>query len=128
MDDFVSQLCKEFNGINLMQTYIIRSKEIRRDAAQAVSHIQADPLMEVIIRPHRKRRSLDQNNKRHAMINDLAEFTGHDAYELKGYIKGLMGIKHTSDMDKMPFVDLIERTYALGAELGYTWPKDEDKT
>lgn len=36
-----------------------------------------------------------------------------------------MGIKHSADMEKMPFVDLIERTYALGAELGYTWPRGE---
>ena len=60
------------------------------------------------------------------MVNDLATFTGQDAYEIKGYIKGLMGIKHTSDMDKMPFSDLIERTYALGAELGFQWPHEPD--
>lgn len=86
--------------------------------------ITGEPLMEVCIRRHKKRRTLDQNSKFHAMLNDLATFTGHDAYELKGYIKGMMGIKHSADMEKMPFVDLIERTYALGAELGYTWPKE----
>lgn len=106
---------------------IIRTKENRTEAAKAVLEIQAEPLTEVVIRRHKKRRSLDQNSKWHAMLNDLATFTGHDAYELKGYVKGLMGIKHSSDMEKMPFVDLIERTYALGAELGYSWPKDEER-
>lgn len=106
------------------QTFIIRNKEIRTEAAKAVMAITGDPLMEVIIRKHKKRRTLDQNSKWHAMLNDLATFTGHDAYELKGYVKGLMGIKHSADMEKMPFVDLIERTYALGAELGYTWPRE----
>jgi hypothetical protein len=107
------------------QHFIIRSLDIRKDAAKAVMAIRSEPLMEVIIRRHKKRRSLEQNSKFHAMLNDLAEFTGHDVYELKGYIKGSMGIKHTADMDKMPFVDLIERTYALGAELGFNWPKEE---
>lgn len=110
------------------RTIIIHTKASRTEAAQAVLAIQAKPLMEVIIRKHKKRRSLDQNSKWHAMLNDLAEFTGHDAYELKGYIKGAMGIKHSSDMEKMPFSDLIERTYALGVELGYQWPNDDDET
>lgn len=110
------------------KTFIIRTKSIRAKAAEAVLAIRNDPLMEVIIRKHRKRRSLDQNNKWHAMLNDLAQFTGNDAYELKGYIKGAMGIKHSSDMDKMPFSDLIERTYALGVELGYQWPRQDDAT
>ena len=107
------------------QTFIIRTKEVRTAAAKAVMAIQAKPLMEVVIRKQRSRRSLEQNSKFHAMVNDLAEFTGHDALELKGYIKGLMGIPHTTDLYKMPFADLIERTYALGAELNYTWPRSE---
>jgi hypothetical protein len=107
------------------QTFVIRSKDIRTQAAKAVLAITEKPLTEVIIRKHKKRRSLEQNSKFHAMLNDLATFTGHDVYELKGFVKGQMGIKHSSDMDKMPFVDLIERTYQLGAELGYTWPKDD---
>jgi len=107
------------------QTFVIRSREIREQASRAVLAITQEPLTEVVIRRHKKRRTLDQNSKFHAMLNDLATFTGHDVYELKGFVKGQMGIKHSSDMDKMPFVDLIERTYQLGAELGYTWPKEE---
>lgn len=106
---------------------IIRTKELRADAAKAVMAITGEPLCEVVIRRHKKRRTLPQNDKWHAMLNDLANFTGQDAYEIKGYIKGLMGIKHSSDMEKMPFVDLIERTYALGAELGFVWPSEENQ-
>ena len=110
------------------QVFLIRSREVRARAAQAVLAITEKPLIEVIIRRHKTRRTLPQNDRWHAMINDLAAFTGQDAYEIKGYIKGLMGIKHTADMDKMPFSDLIERTYALGAELGYTWPRETEET
>ena len=106
------------------RTIIVRTKEARTEAAKAVMALTQEPLCEVVIRRHKKRRSLDQNSKWHAMLNDLANFTGQDAYEIKGYIKGLMGIKHSADMEKMPFVDLIERTYALGAELGYSWPAE----
>ena len=109
------------------KVFIIRTKELRSAAAKAVLAIQAKPLMEVRIRRHKARRSPPQNDKWHAMLGDLAEFTGMDVYELKGYVKGLMGIKHSSDMEKMPFADLIERTYQLGAELNFTWPKDEEK-
>ena len=108
------------------QVFIIRTKELRSVAAKAVLAIQAKPLMEVIVRKHKARRSLPQNDKWHGMMNDLAEFTGQDAYEIKGYIKGIMGIKHSADLEKMPFSDLIERTYALGAELNYTWPRSEE--
>lgn len=106
---------------------IIRSKELRSNAAKAVMEITGEPLCEVVIRRHKKRRTLPQNDKWHAMLNDLATFTGHDAYELKGFIKGQMGIKHSSDMDKMPFADLIERTFVLGAELGFVWPSEENQ-
>ena len=109
------------------RTFIIRSKDVRTEAVKAVLSITAEPLTEVVIRRHKKRRTLDQNSKFHAMLNDLAAFTGHDVYELKGYIKGTMGIKHTADMDKMPFVDLIERTYQLGAELGFNWPEEKNE-
>ena len=45
------------------QHFIIRSLEIRKDAAKAVMAIRSEPLMEVIIRRHKKRRSLEQNSK-----------------------------------------------------------------
>lgn len=108
-------------------TFVIRSKDLRAEAAKSVLAITGEPLMEVCIRRYKKRRTLPQNDKWHAMLNDLANFTGQDAYEIKGYVKGLMGIKHSSDMEKMPFVDLIERTYALGAELGFVWPIEENQ-
>jgi len=108
------------------QLFTIRTRAIREEAMKAVMAIRETPLMDVVIRPHRKVRTVEQNSKWHAMLNDLAEFTGMDAYELKGYIKGICGIKHSSEMEKMPFADLIERTYALGAELGYGWPRDSE--
>lgn len=109
------------------QAFVIRTKELRSNAAKAVMQITAEPLCEVVIRRHKKRRTLPQNDKWHAMLNDLANFTGQDAYEIKGYVKGLMGIKHSSDVDKMPFADLIERTYALGADIGFVWPSEENQ-
>lgn len=42
------------------QHFIIRSKDIRRNAAEAVAHIAAEPLMEVIIREYRKSKTQEQ--------------------------------------------------------------------
>ena len=62
------------------KTFLIRTKAIRTEAAKAVLAITEKPLMEVIVRRHKTRRTLPQNDRWHAMLNDLATFTGQDAY------------------------------------------------
>jgi len=42
------------------QEFIIRSKEIRHNAARAVSEIASDPIMSVTIKPYKKSKSQEQ--------------------------------------------------------------------
>ena len=42
------------------QSFIIRSKQIRGNAVVAVQEIQAEPVMQVIIKPYRKSKSAEQ--------------------------------------------------------------------
>ena len=53
--------------------YIIRSKSIRAEAAKVVSEIRAEPIMEVVIRPHKKKFSREQQNRCMEIIRQIAE-------------------------------------------------------
>ena len=53
--------------------YIIRSKAIRAEAAKVVSEIRAEPIMEVVIRPHKKKFSREQQNRCMEIIRQIAE-------------------------------------------------------
>ena len=53
--------------------YIIRSKSIRAEAAKVVAEIRAEPIMEVVIRPHKKKFSREQQNRCMEIIRQISE-------------------------------------------------------
>ena len=53
--------------------YVIRSKAIRAEAAKVVSEIRAEPIMEVVIRPHKKKFSREQQNRCMEIIRQISE-------------------------------------------------------
>ena len=53
--------------------YVIRSKAIRAEAAKVVAEIRAEPIMEVVIRPHKKKFSREQQNRCMEIIRQIAE-------------------------------------------------------
>ena len=54
------------------RTIIIRNPELRAMAAKAVSHLKAEPLMEVCIREHKSQRSVAQNALLHAWMKEVS--------------------------------------------------------
>jgi hypothetical protein len=79
-----------------------------------------------VYRP-KKSRSLPQNNYLHGVIiKMLSDYLGYEFYEMKGIIKWLFGIKHTSELSTKESEELYEaiRRWAL-KEFDFTIPLPE---
>jgi len=100
--------------------------------------IDEDQVLEVIMRPYNKNRSLEQNDMFHAWCGTIAEQTGHSKGEIKDIIiehvfgaedyVNLNGekrsrLRSTSDMNIGEMAELIERAVQLGIELGADVPE-----
>ena len=64
--------------------YVIRSKAIRAEAAKVVSEIRAEPIMEVVIRPHKKKFSREQQNRCMEIIRQISEKKAHEGLDENG--------------------------------------------
>lgn len=87
---------------------------------------------EVIVRPYKYSRSLEQNNMFHGLCREIASETGNTVAEIKDYCKeNFLGVssyefngevKHrllsTNELTTDQMSDLIARTEGLAAELG----------
>ena len=98
-----------------------------------------DPqLLEVIVRPYKKNRSLEQNDMFHAWCGTIADKTGHSKGEVKDILLesvfgseeylNLQGekrsrLRSSSDLSRSEMSELIERTTQLGIELGAEVPE-----
>jgi len=58
--------------MNECRKLVLRDATIRRSAAYAVAALPLEPVSEVVIRPHKAKRTTDQNDRLHAMLRDLA--------------------------------------------------------
>jgi len=94
--------------------------------------------LEVIVRPYKKNRSLEQNDMFHAWCGTIADKTGHSKGEVKDILLesvfgseeylNLQGekrsrLRSSSDLSRSEMSELIERTTQLGIELGAEVPE-----
>jgi len=87
---------------------------------------------EVIVRPYKYSRSLDQNNMFHGLCRAIAKETGNSVAEIKDYCKeNFLGVssyefngevkqrlRSTNELTTDEMSELIARTEALAGELG----------
>jgi hypothetical protein len=120
--------------------WILRSDNIRNLCVgwlQAIV-LQDEHLIEVIVRPYKKNRSLEQNDMFHAWCGSIADKTGHTKEEIKNIlIETVFGteeyinlqgdqrtrIRQTSSMTLGEMSELIERSTQIGIELGADVPE-----
>ena len=94
--------------------------------------------IEVIIKPYKKNRSLEQNDMFHGWCGTIAEKTGHSKQEIKQImvestfgtedflnLQGLTRtrVRETSGMTVGEMSELLERTIQIGIELGAEVPE-----
>jgi len=120
--------------------WVLRSKFQQDRCVEYISTLDLeDPqLLEVIVKPYKKNRSLEQNDMFHAWCGTIADKTGHSKGEVKDILLesvfgseeylNLQGekrsrLRSSSDLSRSEMSELIERTTQLGIELGAEVPE-----
>tara|TARA_R110002020_G_scaffold212966_2_gene419660 strand:+ start:940 stop:1326 length:387 start_codon:yes stop_codon:yes gene_type:complete len=120
--------------------WILRNDTIKNLCVSWLSAIELsdDHLLEVVVKPYKKNRSLEQNDMFHAWCGSIAEKTGHTKTEIKDIIveqtfgtreyMNLSGelrsqLRQTSSLNVGEMSELIERATQLGIELGADVPE-----
>tara|TARA_R100001480_G_scaffold127438_1_gene125201 strand:- start:203 stop:592 length:390 start_codon:yes stop_codon:yes gene_type:complete len=121
--------------------WILRNNNIRNLCVSWLSAIELgdyNNLIEVVAKPYKKNRSLEQNDMFHAWCGSIADKTGHTKEEIKNIlIETVFGteeyinlqgdqrtrIRQTSSMTLGEMSELIERSTQIGIELGADVPE-----
>ena len=121
-----------------MKRYIIRNDGTQARCIRDISDLEYDSPHEVIIKPYKHVRSVEQNNLLHSWIREIANETGHTVEEIKDHIcaeflgtkdyVGLDGeprsrVVATSELNVEEMSALIERVTELGALVGARLPE-----
>lgn len=127
---------------------IVNNQEQLRAALMKIADIRVEKPLEIIVKPWKRPRTLEQNAKLHAMFRDLAVHTGHTEADIKEYMKLTFGPsktvvlapdargprhgrrmpKGTSEYSVDELAEMIERTYQVGADVGCEWSEDPAET
>jgi len=121
--------------------WILRTPTIRHLCVDWIKSIELRPdaqILEVVVKPYKKNRSLEQNDMFHSWCGSIAEKTGHTKMEIKDIIleqvfgsedylnfqgKVRSRLRQTSGMTVQEMSELIERATQLGIELGADVPE-----
>ena len=128
----------------MKRRWILRSTRVRDLACGILSELKlqeepnGEPVLELILRPFKESRSLEQNDMFHAWCGSIAEKTGHSKAEIKDILLetvfgteeylNLNGdkrtrLRQTSGLNKNEMSELIERSVQIGIELGADIPE-----
>ena len=117
--------------------FIVRNKEIRQRAVEAVSTITSDPLQEVIIQPHVDSKTAEQRAFWHMLLGRFGDDIGMAKGDLKEIVKAkVVGWRTVSyggidlvvadgsseKLNKGDYSALITETYILAGEAGVNLP------
>lgn len=77
--------------------FILKNEDIRQRAVSHLLDLTFDPPFEVVIRPYKKDRSLEQNARMWALHRAAAEHTGEDDYVLHAIAcRMLLGVREVA--------------------------------
>ena len=128
----------------MKRRWVLRSTRVRDLACSILGELQLqdepndEPVLELILRPFKEGRSLEQNDMFHAWCGSIAEKTGHSKAEIKDILLetvfgteeylNLKGekrnrLRQTSSLNKNEMSELIERSVQIGIELGADIPE-----
>ena len=128
----------------MKRRWILRNARVRDLACSILGELKLqdepndEPILELILRPYKENRSLEQNDMFHAWCGSIAEKTGHSKAEIKDILlettfgseeylnlqgKKRVKLRQTSGLTKNEMSELIERSVQIGIELGADIPE-----
>ena len=128
----------------MKRRWLLRNSRVRDFACSVLGELKLqdesndEPVLELVLRPYKENRSLEQNDMFHAWCGSIAEKTGHSKAEIKDILlETVFGteeylnlkkekrtrLKQTSGLTKNEMSELIERTVQIGIELGADVPE-----
>ena len=128
----------------MKRRWILRNARVRDLACSILGELKLqdepndEPILELILRPYKENRSLEQNDMFHAWCGSIAEKTGHSKAEIKEILlETVFGteeylnlkkekrtrLRQTSGLTKNEMSELIERSVQIGIELGADIPE-----
>ena len=128
----------------MKRRWILRNARVRDFACSILGELNLqdepndEPVLELILRPYKENRSLEQNDMFHAWCGSIAEKTGHSKAEIKDILlETVFGteeylnlkkekrtrLRQTSGLTKNEMSELIERSVQIGIELGADIPE-----
>ena len=128
----------------MKRRWLLRNSRVRDFACSVLGELKLqdesndEPVLELVLRPHKENRSLEQNDMFHAWCGSIAEKTGHSKAEIKDILlETVFGteeylnlkkekrtrLRQTSGLTKNEMSELIERTVQIGIELGADVPE-----
>lgn len=122
-----------------MKRFILRERSIMQNAVAYIADLDLAQTWEVVVRPHKPRKTDEQRNTLHLWLRVLAAETGHSVGEMKHHVKVeflgyeevlILGVPHrvlrsTEDLKRDEYSVLLERVAALAANLGIRLPAPE---
>ena len=128
----------------MKRRWILRNARVRDLACSILGELKLqdepndEPILELILRPYKENRSLEQNDMFHAWCGSIAEKTGHSKAEIKDILlettfgseeylnlqeEKRVRLRQTSGLTKNEMSELIERSVQIGIELGADIPE-----
>ena len=128
----------------MKRRWILRNARVRDFACSILGELKLqdepnnEPVLELILRPYKENRSLEQNDMFHAWWGTIADKTGHSKAEIKDILvetvfgteeylnlqgKKRSRLRQTSSLNKSEMSELIERSVQIGIELGADIPE-----
>ena len=128
----------------MKRRWLLRNSRVRDFACSVLGELKLqdesndEPVLELVLRPYKENRSLEQNDMFHAWCGSIAEKTGHSKSEINDILlETVFGteeylnlkkekrtrLKQTSGLTKNEMSELIERTVQIGIELGADVPE-----
>ena len=129
---------------SMKRRWILRNARVRDLACSILGELNLqdepndEPVLELILRPYKENRSLEQNDMFHAWCGSIAEKTGHSKAEIKDILlettfgseeylnlkkEKRTRLRQTSGLTKNEMSELIERSVQIGIELGADIPE-----
>jgi hypothetical protein len=112
------------------RVYVLRDQAVKDRFKVFVDSLPNEKLWEVAVRPHRSKRSLEQNALLHALLREIAAETGNEPGDVKDFFKDRYGPKKivrigeeekllskgTSEYSTEEMAEFIDRCQAWAAQ------------